>query len=56
VHWFDWVVLVVLTTWIVFDGLRRTKDSHELDGYLLVALCEIAVIIALWWFGRVFSR
>ena len=34
-HWIDWTLLVVFLVWIVFDGLRRTKDSHELDGYLL---------------------
>ena len=34
-HWVDWVVLVVCLGWIVYDGLRRTKDSHELDGYFL---------------------
>jgi SSS family transporter len=34
-HWIDWTLLVVFLAWIVFDGLRRTKDSHELDGYLL---------------------
>jgi SSS family transporter len=34
-HWIDWTLLVALLTWIVYDGLRRTKDSHELDGYLL---------------------
>jgi solute:Na+ symporter, SSS family len=35
VHWIDWTLLTVFLVWIVFDGLRRTKDSHELDGYLL---------------------
>jgi len=35
VHWVDWVLLVSLLLWIVYDGLRRTKDSTELDGYLL---------------------
>jgi SSS family transporter len=35
VHPFDWLVLVGFTGWIVYDGLKRTKDSHELDGYLL---------------------
>jgi Na+/proline symporter len=35
VHWVDWAVLVGVLAWIVFDGLRRTKDSHELDGYFL---------------------
>ena len=34
-HWFDWAVLVVFLAWIVYDGLKRTKDSHELEGYFL---------------------
>ncbi len=34
-HPVDWIVVVSFTAWIVYDGLRRTKDSHELDGYLL---------------------
>ncbi len=34
-HWIDWTILGVLLVWIVYDGLKRTKDSHELDGYLL---------------------
>jgi Na+/proline symporter len=34
-HWIDWAVLVVFLGWIVYDGLKRTKDSHELDGYFL---------------------
>jgi solute:Na+ symporter, SSS family len=35
VHPLDWTILVVFTAWIVYDGLRRTKDSRELDGYFL---------------------
>jgi hypothetical protein len=31
-------------------------ESRMGTTYVLVALCETAVIIALWWFGRVFSR
>ena len=31
----DWAVFLAVLVWIVWDGLRRTKDSHELDGYLL---------------------
>ena len=27
--------MVRFITWIVYDGLRRTKDSHEIDGYFL---------------------
>ena len=34
-HWIDWTLLVAFLVWIVYDGLKRTKDSHELDGYLL---------------------
>src|SRR5688572_12874730 len=34
-HWIDWTILVGFTAWIVFDGLKRTKDSHELEGYFL---------------------
>jgi SSS family solute:Na+ symporter len=28
-------VLVGFVTWIVYDGLKRTRDSHELEGYFL---------------------
>ena len=31
------------TAWIVYDGLRRTKDSHEIEGYFL------ANRIIPWW-------
>src|SRR5512134_339177 len=34
-HPIDWTVLVGFMTWIVYDGLRRTKDSTELEGYFL---------------------
>jgi SSS family solute:Na+ symporter len=34
-HPFDWMILVGFTTWIVYDGLKRTKDSHEIEGYFL---------------------
>ena len=34
-HPVDWIVLVSLTLWIVYDGLKRTKDSHEIEGYFL---------------------
>ena len=34
-HWVDWVVVAVYLTWIVWDGLRLTKRSHELEGYFL---------------------
>src|SRR5262245_11305903 len=34
-HPVDWAVLVGSVTWIVYDGLRRTKDSQEIEGYFL---------------------
>src|SRR5687767_1267186 len=34
-HPLDWAVLIGFTAWIVYDGLKRTKDSHELEGYFL---------------------
>jgi len=34
-HWVDWVVVAVYLAWIVWDGLRLTKRSHELEGYFL---------------------
>src|SRR5687767_679808 len=34
-HPLDWAVLIGFTAWIVYDGLKRTKDSHEIEGYFL---------------------
>jgi len=34
-HPVDWVVVVTFTAWIVYDGLKRTKDSDEIEGYFL---------------------
>ena len=34
-HPIDWTILVAFTVWIVYDGLKRTKDSHEIEGYFL---------------------
>jgi Na+/proline symporter len=31
----DWAIVGVYLTWIVWDGLRLTKRSHELEGYFL---------------------
>src|SRR5437868_13860259 len=32
---FDWVVLVAYIGWIIIDGLRRSKGTDKVDGYLL---------------------
>ena len=34
-HPIDWAVLIGFVAWIVYDGLKRTKDSHEIEGYFL---------------------
>ena len=34
-HWIDWTVFVAFLAWIVYDGLKRTKDNTELEGYFL---------------------
>jgi solute:Na+ symporter, SSS family len=32
---FDWLVVVAYIAWIIIDGLRRSKATHQVDGYLL---------------------
>jgi solute:Na+ symporter, SSS family len=34
-HWIDWTIIGLYLVWIVWDGLRLTKKSNELDGYFL---------------------
>ncbi len=34
-HALDWAVVAVYLVWIVYDGLKRTKASHEVEGYFL---------------------
>ena len=36
-HWIDWTIIASYLAWIVWDGLRRTKDSRELEGYFLAS-------------------
>ncbi|MBI2188985.1 MAG: sodium:solute symporter [Acidobacteria bacterium] len=36
-HWIDWTIVAVYLVWIVWDGLRLTKRSHELEGYFLAS-------------------
>src|SRR5437763_4925514 len=31
----DWLVVLAYITWIVVDGLRRSKRTNEVDGYFL---------------------
>ncbi len=34
-HPVDWTILVAFVAWIVYDGLKRTKDSDKIEGYFL---------------------
>jgi Na+/proline symporter len=34
-HWLDWSIIVAYLVWIVWDGLRLTKNASELEGFLL---------------------
>jgi SSS family transporter len=34
-HAVDWAVVLAYITWIVVDGLRRSKRTNEVDGYFL---------------------
>jgi SSS family transporter len=34
-HWLDWTILGAYLTWMIYDGLRLTKRSGELEGYFL---------------------
>src|SRR5688572_4502302 len=36
-HPVDWVIVVAVVTWIVYDGLKRTKDSTQIEGYFLAS-------------------
>jgi SSS family transporter len=36
-HPIDWTVLGLYMAWIIWDGLRMTRRSHELEGYFLAA-------------------
>src|ERR1700757_3187030 len=32
---FDWLVVVAYVTWVIVDGLRRSKGTDKVDGYFL---------------------
>ncbi len=36
-HWLDWLIVMVYLLWIVWDGLRLTKKSNEIEGYFLAS-------------------
>jgi len=34
-HWINWVIVVVYLSIVVFDGLRRTRGTTNIEGYFL---------------------
>ncbi len=34
-HAIDWTIIGLYLAWMIWDGLRLTKRSHELEGYFL---------------------
>lgn len=34
-HWLDWVLIIVLPAYVVFDGIRRSRQHTDLEGFLL---------------------
>ncbi|MFN0086803.1 MAG: sodium:solute symporter [Blastocatellia bacterium] len=36
-HWLDWAIVAVYLAYIVYDGLRLTKRSNEIEGYFLAS-------------------
>jgi solute:Na+ symporter, SSS family len=34
-HWIDWTIVLVYLFWIVWTGLRLSRDSENLEGYFL---------------------
>jgi solute:Na+ symporter, SSS family len=36
-HPINWIIVVVYLTYVVVDGVRRSRDTHELEGYFLAS-------------------
>lgn len=34
-HWIDWLIIIVYLAYIVYDGVRRSEATHEIEGYFL---------------------
>jgi len=34
-HWIDWLILIAFLAYTIWDGTRRGKESHNIEGYLL---------------------
>ena len=34
-RFFDWLVVVAYVSWVIIDGLRRSKGTDKVEGYFL---------------------
>jgi len=34
-HWIDWTIIVVYLVWLVWDGIRLSRKTEEVEGYFL---------------------
>ncbi len=34
-HPIDWAIIGSYLTWVIYDGLKRSKDTHAIEGYFL---------------------
>ncbi len=34
-HWIDWSIVGAYLVWIVWDGIRLSRGTHEIEGYFL---------------------
>src|SRR5687767_800785 len=34
-HWINWLIVIVYLVYVVWDGIRRSKGTHEIEGYFL---------------------
>ena len=34
-HPIDWAIIGAYLTWVIYDGLKRSKDTHAIEGYFL---------------------
>jgi SSS family solute:Na+ symporter len=37
VSWIDWTIVGAYLAWVVWDGVRLSRNTHEVDGYFLAS-------------------
>ena len=36
-HWLNWAIVIVYLVWVSWDGIRRARDTTNLEGYFLAS-------------------